>query len=102
LLSNAIKYSPEGGEIAVRLSRTPHEWRLAVEDQGMGIAAKDLPHIFQRFYRAEATQHIPGTGVGLDLVVRYAHALGGTVKCQSERGKGTRMTVVWPHPLETS
>ena len=102
LLSNAIKYSPDGGEIAVRLSRTPHEWRLAVEDQGMGIAAKDLPHIFQRFYRAEATQHIPGTGVGLDLVVRYAHALGGTVNCHSESGKGTRMTVVWPHPLETS
>jgi PAS domain S-box-containing protein len=102
LLSNAIKYSPNGGNIVVELSRHAHEWRLVVEDQGVGISPEDSPHIFQRFYRAEATQHIPGTGVGLDLVVRYAHVMGGTVTCQSEIGQGTRMTVVWPHHLETS
>ena len=101
LLSNAIKYSPEGTDVHVNLDRSDTEWKLEVSDEGVGISKADLPHVFQRFFRAESTQHIPGTGVGLDLVTRYTHSLGGRISCVSEQGVGSTFTVVWPVNHET-
>lgn len=89
LLSNAIKFTPAGGEVRLRLTRK----QLTVEDTGIGIAAKDLPQIFNRFFRAEKSRTSEGFGLGLALVKRIADLHSWTVAVQSTEGKGTSFTV---------
>jgi heavy metal sensor kinase len=98
LLSNAVKYTPEGGRVWVRLHRDEHEARLEVEDNGPGIPAADLPHIFDRFYRVPAVDLDPerGLGLGLSFVAWIAKAHGGTVEVASEPGRGSLFTVRLP------
>ena len=96
LLSNAVKYSPKGGQTTVRLSSEDGQWVLSFQDEGLGISRQDLPLIFKRFYRAESTHHIPGTGVGLDLVMQYVQTLGGSLNCESTLGQGSCFTLKWP------
>lgn len=103
LLSNALKYSADDLDVCVRLSQQGGMWNVEVEDRGVGISQNDLPHVFQRFFRAQNVQHIPGTGVGLDLVSRYARALNGSIHCTSTEGKGSTFTLIWPiEPPSTS
>jgi PAS domain S-box-containing protein len=98
LLSNAIKYAPNGGEIRVTGSAMPEWVEVRVSDQGAGIAAHDLPHIFDRFYRAEGdlTKRVKGTGLGLFLARAIVVAHGGDIKVDSEPGKGSTFTVTLP------
>lgn len=98
LLSNAIKYSPGGGEIRVTGSTTPETVQVAVSDQGAGIGAQDLPHVFERFYRADAdlTRRVKGTGLGLFLARSIALAHGGDLKVESEPEKGSTFTLTLP------
>lgn len=103
LISNAIKYSEEGDVVRVVLDRAdlPEDgWRLTVEDEGLGISESDQALIFNRFFRSERVHHIPGTGVGLDLVARYLDGVGGTITFTSTPGEGSRFVAVWPesHP----
>lgn len=97
LLSNAFKFTM-AGEIAVRLRSMEHGVALEVSDTGCGIADKDLPHLFQRFFRGEASQarSVEGTGIGLSLVRELAKAHGGSVAAQSIQGAGTTITVIIP------
>jgi two-component system, OmpR family, sensor histidine kinase MprB len=87
LLENAAKWSPAGAEIDVRLS----DGELTVRDHGPGIADADLPHVFERFYRATSARGMPGSGLGLAIVRQVAEAHGGTVTAESAPGGGTLM-----------
>ena len=104
LISNAVKYSPAGAPVQVRLSLEENAWHLEVTDQGMGIPPADQPNIFTRFFRGDAASHIPGTGVGLDLVQRYVEGLGGNISFESTPGEGSTFWAVWPaqpaHPTQ--
>jgi two-component system sensor histidine kinase MprB len=92
LLDNAVKWSPAGGLILVRL----RGGELTVADQGPGIAAEDLPHIFDRFYRASEARTLPGSGLGLSIVKRAAERHGGDVTVDSRPGVGTQFTLTLP------
>lgn len=98
LLSNAIKYSPQGGEIAVRGMVKPNEVVLTVTDQGAGIAAPDLPHVFNRFYRVDSdlTKRVKGTGLGLYLAKAVVEAHNGRIEVASVPGQGTTFSVSLP------
>ena len=99
LVSNASKYAPEGTEIRVGLHDRGDRWELTVADQGIGIPEEEAEHVFERFFRGGEASHVPGTGVGLDLVNRCVLALGGTIRFESRVGEGTRFEVVWPKRL---
>ena len=84
LLDNAAKWSPSGAHIDVRL----HDGELSVRDRGPGIADSDLPHIFERFYRATSARSMPGSGLGLAIVKQVAEAHGGTVVAETRAAEG--------------
>jgi signal transduction histidine kinase len=101
LLANAIKYSPAGGEIEVQVGREVRDGHslaaLSVEDDGIGIPAEDLPHIFDRFYRGRNTgRELPGTGLGLASARQIIEQHGGTIEVESRPGEGSRFTVHLP------
>jgi signal transduction histidine kinase len=96
LVSNASKYAPEGTEIRVGLNDRGDRWELTVADQGIGIPPEEAEHVFERFFRGGEASHVPGTGVGLDLVNRCVQVLGGTIRFESRVGEGTCFEVVWP------
>jgi two-component system, OmpR family, sensor kinase len=100
LLTNAMKYTPRGGRVSVRLGQENGKITLAVADTGIGIAPGDVPHIFDRFYRADTartrTGERPGAGLGLAICKWIAQAHGGTIDVQSRPGRGTVFTVSLP------
>lgn len=96
LIANASKYSEDGTTIDVIFSECDDNWVLKVVDRGVGISKDEIDNIFDQFYRSDNTSHIPGTGVGLDLVQRYLKALGGSISVESEMGEGSVFTAVWP------
>jgi len=98
LLDNAIRYTPEGGSVSIRLSREDGKALLAVADSGVGIPTKDLPRIFERFYRVDRARarETGGTGLGLSIVRHIAESHGGSVTAQSELGRGSTFTVSLP------
>jgi signal transduction histidine kinase len=103
LLSNAVKYGASGGEIYLQTWADDQNGYLQVRDRGSGIAAEDLPYLFQLFYRAGGTpaggasrSHIRGTGVGLYIVKFLVEAQEGSVQVNSEIGKGSAFTVGLP------
>ena len=100
LLSNAMKFTPEGGEVRVGLSKRDDQAELIVEDTGVGIPADHLPHIFDRFYRVASpsvsASPEKGLGLGLSFVAWIAKAHNGSVNVESEPGKGTRFIVRLP------
>ena len=102
LLENALKYTPAGGNVSLVLSHSNAQVRLAVSDTGCGISEHDLPHIFERFYRADFSRHEPGSGLGLALVHSIVTFYSGTIDCQSTPGKGTTFTVTLPLTAETA
>jgi PAS domain S-box-containing protein len=96
LLTNAVKYSPEGSPICLRLFGDGDEARIAVEDNGAGIPADALPHVFDRFFRAAGTSATAGTGLGLAISQRIIRAHGGRIEAASQLGVGSVFTVVLP------
>lgn len=95
LVSNAIKFTPEGGKISVMLKWHAGRLQLAVADTGQGIPESELPYLFQRFRQVEgsSTRRFEGTGLGLALVKEFSNLLGGEVSVESSLGKGSRFTV---------
>ena len=94
LLDNAIKYT-DHGEIVVRADRTGDgPLRVTVSDPGCGIPAEHVPHIFERFYRTEASRTQPGAGLGLTIAMDIARAHSGTIQVESSVGAGTTFTVL--------
>ena len=100
LLANAIKYSPAGGDVVVTVD-VEGKWAvLTVRDEGLGIPASDLPHVFERFHRGSNVERISGTGIGLAGAKDIVEQHGGTISVTSSEGHGT--TVVVRLPLATS
>ncbi|HCN31096.1 MAG TPA: hypothetical protein DIT64_20745 [Verrucomicrobiales bacterium] len=95
LLSNALRYCKEGGAVRIEVRTEPGDCRISVIDDGPGIAPKDLPHIFDAFYRADrARSRSEGAkGLGLAIAQRFAEALGAKISVQSEPGKGATFTL---------
>jgi two-component system, OmpR family, sensor histidine kinase MprB len=89
VLDNAAKWSPPGGEVDV----TVDDGRVVVRDRGPGIDDDDLPHVFDRFYRASSARTMPGSGLGLAIVRQVAEAHGGGVVAERAEGGGTRVTI---------
>jgi signal transduction histidine kinase len=102
LISNAVKYTPDGGVVRVTLAGEAATIRLAVQDSGIGIPEEALPHLFEEFYRAPnaRAQVKQGTGLGLvitkDILTRY----GGTIRVESAENRGTTFTVLLPRALD--
>jgi len=102
LVGNAIKYTPEGGAVSVAASLSPggaaNAVTLAVRDSGIGIPARDLPYVFDRFYRVESegTATMAGTGLGLAIVKGIAEAHGGRVSVESVEGAGSTFCLELP------
>lgn len=102
LLTNSMKYSPEGGPIKFELSAQEKTVIFQIQDWGIGIPKEDQPQLFQPFYRANNVGRIPGTGLGLALVRKCVEAHGGKISVQSEVGAGTTFTVTLPFITETA
>jgi two-component system phosphate regulon sensor histidine kinase PhoR len=98
LLDNAVKFSPENGQIRLRATRCDSNMVLSVADNGIGISKEHLPRIFERFYRADKarSRELGGTGLGLAIVKHIAQLHGGWVEAESELGRGTTIRVVLP------
>jgi signal transduction histidine kinase len=100
LVTNAIKYTPPGGTVALALAQEDGSVVFRVTDTGIGIAPGDLPHIFDRFWRADParsrTGDRPGTGLGLAITKWIAEAHGGSITVQSRPGRGSGFTVRLP------
>ncbi|MBT6501762.1 MAG: histidine kinase, partial [Deltaproteobacteria bacterium] len=97
LLSNAAKYSPEGGLIRVGGEIFEDHYRISVQDQGMGMTPEQVDKVFEKFYRVDASNTaIEGTGLGTTVVKHIVEAHGGKVWVESEPGKGTRVTFTIP------
>jgi two-component system OmpR family sensor kinase len=104
LLDNACKYSSPATPITVFVAREANVVTLTVEDRGEGIAAEDLPHVFEAFYRSAEARRLGHAGIGLGLATaqRIAAALGGSLVAASESGRGSRFTLrLTPHGLHT-
>ena len=99
LVSNAIKFTPKGGRVDVRLTREGSSIQLRVDDNGQGISAELLPHVFDRFHQADSStrRKFAGLGLGLSIVKHIVEAHGGTVEAKSPgTGKGSTFTVRLP------
>ena len=98
LVGNAIHYTPDGGKIEVRAYPIEGAVRVDVRDTGIGVAPKDMPHIFERFYRADnpMVQESQGTGLGLSIVKMFVEMHGGRVWVESESGQGSTFTFILP------
>jgi signal transduction histidine kinase len=100
LISNALRYTPEGGEIALSADATDNLVRLRVSDSGSGIEPEDIPHIFDRFYRSDSArqQDREGSesGLGLAIAKSIVTANGGTIDVSSILGEGTTFTIAFP------
>ncbi|MGN6475157.1 MAG: sensor histidine kinase [Mycobacteriales bacterium] len=96
LLSNAIKFSSDGDAVAVEVDRQADEVVLVVSDTGSGMKPEDIRHVFDRFWRGEATTGRAGTGIGLSIVHDLVAGHDGTITVDSALGRGTRVTVRFP------
>ena len=98
LVSNAIKYSPDGGTVTISATGTSDWVRLVVQDTGMGMSPKDAAKVFLRFFRAESARGaaIPGAGLGLSITKTILEGHGGQISCDSRPGKGSTFTLTLP------
>ena len=96
LLTNALKFTPAGGRVTISTERTGTDAILQVTDTGAGIAAEDLPRIFDRFFRGLRAAQISGSGIGLTVAAELVQAHGGRLAAASELGHGTQMTLSMP------
>jgi signal transduction histidine kinase len=96
LVSNAIKYSPNGGPIEISAGIETEQVVVAIEDHGIGVPANDLDRLFERYHRGSNVSGIVGTGVGLYLVKMVVDLHGGSITVNSQEGEGTRITVGLP------
>jgi signal transduction histidine kinase len=103
LITNAIKYTPEGGKISVTMDISGENVRVRVKDNGFGIEKKHLPRLFEKFYRVkdDNTRFINGTGLGLTIVKSLVDSLKGSIHVESEPGHGSLFTVILPCNAQT-
>jgi signal transduction histidine kinase len=95
LLSNAVKFSEENKPIFICTEIKNNFLKFSIKDEGMGISTKDQEHLFEMFYRATNAINIPGTGLGLHIVAKYAEMLDGKIEIKSELNKGTDIILIF-------
>jgi len=102
LLSNAIKYTPQGGTVEVRVTGFHDVTEIVVKDTGEGILQDDLPHIFERFYRADQSRNrmTGGAGIGLTITKAIVEAHKGKIQVQSKVNQGTEFTILLPKQVD--
>ncbi|CAN5398112.1 hypothetical protein BH11BAC1_BH11BAC1_06990 [soil metagenome] len=96
LISNAIKFSPEGKPVDVQTDFTNARVKIQVRDYGMGISDNDQEHLFERFFRGHNATHVQGTGLGLSIVLKYVELMNGAIAFESKEKKGTTFTIRFP------
>ena len=96
ILDNAIKFTHDQGKIYVSLTSHDNSVILQIEDNGIGIEAEKLPHIFERFYRVDVSRFTPGNGLGLSLAQAIARSHKGNIKVKSVPRRGSTFTVTLP------
>lgn len=96
LISNALKFSRSGGHVAISAEVSTTSIRIGVKDDGIGISVEDQKHLFSRFFRGHNATHIQGTGLGLNIVARYASLMSATIDFASEENNGTVFTITIP------
>ena len=98
LVSNAIKYTPESGEVIINLTTNDHQGLITIKDTGIGIPTSDIPHIFNRFYRvnADRSRHTGGSGLGLAIALAIVQNHKGKLEVQSDVNNGSTFTVILP------
>ena len=96
LLDNAVKYSPKGSQVTLRVQEYSMYCEICVEDRGIGMTEEEIPKVFQRFYRGKQVQQKPGVGIGLYLVREIVKKQKGYVKIKSQPGKGSRISLFLP------
>lgn len=96
LISNAIKFSPNGETIEINSQTSNSILKISVKDKGIGISKKDQEHLFERFFRGHNATHIQGTGLGLNIVAKYAELMNGSIDFESEENNGTTFTIIIP------
>lgn len=104
LIDNAVKYTPDKGNIAIRISSSGGTVLTEIEDTGIGIPKEHLPRIFERFYRVDKTRsrNLGGTGLGLSIVKHIVLMHGGKIDVQSEEGSGSKFSISLPYSYQTS
>ncbi len=102
IFSNALKYTPEGGVVEVAARCFSGEAEISIKDTGVGISPEDLPHIFERFYRADKSRNrmTGGSGIGLAIVKAIIEAHKGSVRVKSDPGKGSEFVITLPKQAE--
>jgi signal transduction histidine kinase len=97
ILSNAVKYSPKGGEIRLAGVLSAEDYEICVEDEGIGMTAEQVEKVFEKFYRVDSSNTaVEGTGLGMSIVRHIVDAHGGRVWVESEPDRGTRVFVSLP------
>ena len=96
LISNALKFSPDGETIEITAQVLNSSIKISVKDNGIGISKEDQEHLFERFFRGHNATHIQGTGLGLSIVAKYAELMNGSLDFESEENKGTTFTIIIP------
>jgi signal transduction histidine kinase len=103
VLSNAYKYSPQGGAVTTRLVQAQQQGRpvigLEIRDQGIGMTPEQLQRVSERFYRADASGSIPGTGLGMSIVKEIMELHGGRLQLESRHGAGSTVTLWLPRVI---
>jgi signal transduction histidine kinase len=101
LLDNAIKYTRSGGSAIVSIAESDAQVAVSIKDTGIGISPKDLPHIFERFYRCDQSRSETGIGLGLSLARAIARAHGGDITATSTPNQGSTFTIILPKFLSS-
>lgn len=95
-ISNALKFSPEGGLIEITSQATDTSVKISIKDNGIGISKEDQKHLFERFFRGHNATHIQGTGLGLNIVAKYAELMNASLDFESKENKGTTFIIIIP------
>jgi two-component system phosphate regulon sensor histidine kinase PhoR len=96
VLDNAIKFSKNKGNILISFDKKDTHWFIQIKDSGIGIEKRDIPKIFNKFFRGSNTVTIPGSGLGMYIVNTYVHMLKGAIKVNSQIKKGSQITCTFP------